>query len=50
MNSGKIIKICDFGTTCDLRSTMTKDKGTPLYIAPEVYVPGTYVIFSHFFH
>lgn len=36
MQGGKVIKICDFGTTCDIHSIMTMDKGTPLYIAPEV--------------
>jgi serine/threonine protein kinase len=36
LKGGKIIKICDFGATCDIRTRMTMDKGTPLYIAPEV--------------
>lgn len=42
MQGGKIIKICDFGTTCDIRSIMTVDKGTPLYIAPEVLTEKNY--------
>ena len=37
MQGGKIIKICDFGTMCDIRTIMTDGRGTPLYIAPEVF-------------
>jgi mitogen-activated protein kinase kinase kinase 7 len=36
MRGGLDLKICDFGATCDTHSIMTMDKGTPLYIAPEV--------------
>jgi len=33
---GTLLKVCDFGTACNLRTMMTANKGTADYIAPEV--------------
>ena len=35
MNGGTLLKVCDFGTVCDLRTQMTMEKGSPCWIAPE---------------
>lgn len=34
---GKILKICDFGTACDLKTHMTNNKGSAAWMAPEVF-------------
>uniref|UniRef100_A0A915J2L8 Mitogen-activated protein kinase kinase kinase n=1 Tax=Romanomermis culicivorax TaxID=13658 RepID=A0A915J2L8_ROMCU len=31
------LKICDFGTVCDLQSYMTNNQGSAAYMAPEVF-------------
>lgn len=33
---GRILKICDFGTSCTQHTQMTTGRGTPLYMAPEL--------------
>lgn len=34
---GKVLKICDFGTACDLKTNMTNNKGSAAWMAPEVF-------------
>ncbi|CDW59695.1 mitogen activated protein kinase kinase kinase [Trichuris trichiura] len=34
---GTLLKICDFGTACDLQSIMTNNKGSAAWMAPEVF-------------
>lgn len=36
MNGGRLLKICDFGTACDIHTLMTEDKGSPCWMAPEI--------------
>ncbi|XP_032584759.1 putative mitogen-activated protein kinase kinase kinase 7-like [Drosophila mojavensis] len=36
------LKICDFGFVRELEKDMTKGKGTPLYMAPELATVGSY--------
>lgn len=34
---GTVLKICDFGTACDLQTVMTNSKGSAAWMAPEVF-------------
>lgn len=34
---GQMLKICDFGTACDLNTYMTNNKGSAAWMAPEVF-------------
>lgn len=34
---GLILKICDFGTACDKRTVMSNNKGSSVWMAPEVF-------------
>eukprot|EP00064_Thunnus_orientalis_P002228 superscaffoldBa00000156_g2235 len=36
---GTVLKICDFGTACDIQTHMTNNKGSAAWMAPE-YFPG----------
>ena len=42
MNGGTWLKICDFGTACNLKTIMTVNKGSPCWIAPETLVDENY--------
>lgn len=35
MNGGLLLKVCDFGTVCDLKTIMSGNKGSPCWMAPE---------------
>ncbi|XP_064489266.1 mitogen-activated protein kinase kinase kinase 7-like [Ornithodoros turicata] len=37
VNGGTILKICDFGTACDVQTVMTNNKGSAAWMAPEVF-------------
>ena len=39
---GQTLKICDFGTACDLNTYMTNNKGSAAWMAPEVFEGSTY--------
>jgi mitogen-activated protein kinase kinase kinase 7 len=39
---GQTLKICDFGTACDLNTYMTNNKGSAPWMAPEVFEGSTY--------
>ncbi|XP_012229560.1 mitogen-activated protein kinase kinase kinase 7-like [Linepithema humile] len=39
---GQILKICDFGTACDLNTYMTNNKGSAAWMAPEVFEGSKY--------
>jgi len=32
-----VLKICDFGTACDIQTHMTNNKGSAAWMAPEVF-------------
>ena len=34
---GLVLKICDFGTACDMQTHMTNNKGSAAWMAPEVF-------------
>lgn len=34
---GTVLKICDFGTACDIQTYMTNNKGSAAWMAPEVF-------------
>lgn len=36
-NQGLTLKICDFGTACDIHTQMTNNKGSAAWMAPEVF-------------
>lgn len=36
MNGGQTLKVADFGTVTNLKTIMTLERGTSLWIAPEV--------------
>lgn len=42
-NRGKILKICDFGTACAVRTQMTNNTGSASYMAPEVFATSSYL-------
>ena len=37
MMEGRVLKICDFGTACDIRTHMTNSQGSAAWMAPEVF-------------
>ncbi|XP_012274170.1 mitogen-activated protein kinase kinase kinase 7 isoform X2 [Orussus abietinus] len=39
---GQMLKICDFGTACDLNTYMTNNKGSAAWMAPEVFEGSRY--------
>ncbi|XP_066594510.1 mitogen-activated protein kinase kinase kinase 7 isoform X2 [Prorops nasuta] len=39
---GQMLKICDFGTACDLNTYMTNNKGSAAWMAPEVFEGSKY--------
>lgn len=39
---GTVIKICDFGTACDMKTYMTNNKGSAAWMAPEVFEGNNY--------
>ncbi|EDO47144.1 predicted protein, partial [Nematostella vectensis] len=39
---GTVVKICDFGTACDLKTYMTNNKGSAAWMAPEVFEGNNY--------
>ena len=42
MNGGTLLKVCDFGTACNLKTVMTVNKGSPCWIAPEQLMDENY--------
>ncbi|XP_013073733.1 mitogen-activated protein kinase kinase kinase 7-like isoform X3 [Biomphalaria glabrata] len=42
VNGGTILKICDFGTACDIQTHMTNNKGSAAWMAPEVFEGSNY--------
>ncbi|KAG1714797.1 Mitogen-activated protein kinase kinase kinase 7 [Nymphon striatum] len=42
VNQGIVLKICDFGTACDLQTNMTNSKGSAAWMAPEVFEGNRY--------
>lgn len=43
-NRGKILKICDFGTACTVKTQMTNNTGSASYMAPEVFATSSYLV------
>ncbi|KAL3176465.1 hypothetical protein MRX96_010261 [Rhipicephalus microplus] len=41
-SGGTVLKICDFGTACDVQTQMTNNKGSAAWMAPEVFESSTY--------
>ncbi|XP_031731730.1 mitogen-activated protein kinase kinase kinase 7-like isoform X3 [Anarrhichthys ocellatus] len=39
---GTVLKICDFGTACDIQTYMTNNKGSAAWMAPEVFEGSNY--------
>lgn len=39
---GTVLKICDFGTACDIQTHMTNNKGSAAWMAPEVFESNKY--------
>ncbi|KAM4541878.1 mitogen-activated protein kinase kinase kinase 7-like [Odontesthes bonariensis] len=39
---GTVLKICDFGTACDIQTYMTNNKGSAAWMAPEVFEGSSY--------
>lgn len=42
---GTVLKICDFGTVCDYHTIMTNNKGSVLWMAPEVFTSMRYLFY-----
>ncbi|XP_001604249.1 mitogen-activated protein kinase kinase kinase 7 [Nasonia vitripennis] len=42
ISGGQTLKICDFGTACDLNTYMTNNKGSAAWMAPEVFEGSSY--------
>lgn len=42
MAGGTELKICDFGTACDIQTYMTNNKGSAAWMAPEVFEGSVY--------
>ncbi len=42
---GTVLKICDFGTACDIQTYMTNNKGSAAWMAPEVFEGETQLLF-----
>lgn len=48
MMEGRVLKICDFGTACDMRTQMTNGQGSAAWMAPEVF-EGTIIVQLYIF-
>ena len=48
MMEGRVLKICDFGTACDMRTQMTNGQGSAAWMAPEVFEGKTFIILIFF--
>lgn len=44
MMEGRVLKICDFGTACDMRTQMTNGQGSAAWMAPEVFEGIIYLV------
>ena len=46
---GAVLKICDFGTACDMKTYMTNNKGSAAWMAPEVFEGSlkNYLVMNH---
>lgn len=42
---GTVLKICDFGTACDIQTHMTNNKGSAAWMAPEVFEGNSRAVF-----
>ncbi|XP_037082114.1 mitogen-activated protein kinase kinase kinase 7-like [Pollicipes pollicipes] len=42
LDYGRKLKICDFGTACDVKTHMTNSRGSAAWMAPEVFEGNTY--------
>ncbi|KAL0969300.1 hypothetical protein UPYG_G00225240 [Umbra pygmaea] len=42
VQGGTVLKICDFGTACDIQTHMTNNKGSAAWMAPEVFEGNNY--------
>ncbi|XP_051941726.1 mitogen-activated protein kinase kinase kinase 7-like isoform X2 [Hippocampus zosterae] len=42
VSHGTVLKICDFGTACDIQTYMTNNKGSAAWMAPEVFEGSNY--------
>lgn len=42
-NRGSLLKICDFGTACTVKTQMTNNTGSASYMAPEVFATSNYL-------
>uniref|UniRef100_A0A8C6SRJ3 Mitogen-activated protein kinase kinase kinase 7 n=1 Tax=Neogobius melanostomus TaxID=47308 RepID=A0A8C6SRJ3_9GOBI len=42
VSGGTVLKICDFGTACDIQTHMTNNKGSAAWMAPEVFEGSNY--------
>uniref|UniRef100_A0A4W5MLY4 Mitogen-activated protein kinase kinase kinase 7 n=1 Tax=Hucho hucho TaxID=62062 RepID=A0A4W5MLY4_9TELE len=42
VQGGTVLKICDFGTACDIQTHMTNNKGSAAWMAPEVFEGSNY--------
>uniref|UniRef100_A0A8C4WVB3 Mitogen-activated protein kinase kinase kinase 7 n=1 Tax=Eptatretus burgeri TaxID=7764 RepID=A0A8C4WVB3_EPTBU len=42
VDDGRVLKICDFGTACDIQTHMTNNKGSAAWMAPEVFEGSNY--------
>ncbi|KAI1294847.1 Mitogen-activated protein kinase kinase kinase 7 [Halotydeus destructor] len=42
VNGGTVIKICDFGTACNVQTQMTNNRGSAAWMAPEVFETCSY--------
>lgn len=40
---GRVLKICDFGTACAIKTQMTNNTGSASYMAPEVFATSSYL-------
>lgn len=40
---GRLLKICDFGTACTVKTQMTNNTGSASYMAPEVFATSNYL-------
>jgi len=48
MSEGRVLKICDFGTACDIRTQMTNSQGSAAWMAPEVFEGITSLFLNEF--
>lgn len=42
-----MLKICDFGTACDIQTHMTNNKGSAAWMAPEVFEGNNFSSFCY---